>query len=164
MPHIPGPLPAVNLTTRGAVTAIKGKAFVAGTLPEHIAHKMSDAAIARLVVSGIDPALIDIRAGRESDKDAVGSGSGIILWAETDRDCIIGGSAVGSKGTDAGKTGETAADELARNLEHGGCVDEYLQDQIIIFLALAKGKSTVVTGPLTLHTKLVCHLRLENPF
>jgi len=28
-----------------------------------------------------------------------------------------------------------------------------LQDQIIIFMALAEGKSTVRTGPLTLHTK-----------
>lgn len=33
------------------------------------------------------------------------------------------------------------------------------QDQIIIFLALAKGKSTIATGPLTLHTKFVCTLQ-----
>jgi RNA 3'-terminal phosphate cyclase len=28
-----------------------------------------------------------------------------------------------------------------------------LQDQIIIFMALAEGESTIRTGPLTLHTK-----------
>lgn len=88
---------------------------------------MADAATLRLVHHGMDPRLITIRAGRESDKNAIGSGSGIVLWAETDNACVIGGSAVGSKGIDAGKTGEDAADELARNLEHGGCVDEYLQ-------------------------------------
>lgn len=32
-------------------------------------------------------------------------------------------------------------------------MDEYLQDQLIIFMGLAKGKSSVLTGPLTLHTK-----------
>jgi len=33
-------------------------------------------------------------------------------------------------------------------------MDEYVQDQIIVFLALAKGRSTVKTGlPLTLHTR-----------
>lgn len=31
----------------------------------------------------------------------------------------------------------------------------HLQDQMIIFLALAKGRSTVATGPLTLHTRSV---------
>jgi len=66
---------------------------------------------------------------------------------------LIGGSAVSSKGKEAADVGGTAAAELIRNLEHGGCVDEFLQDQIIIFMALAEGKSTVRTGPLTLHTK-----------
>jgi len=83
-----------------------------------------------------------------------GSGSGIVLWAETDTGCILGGSGLGSKGTDAATVGRDAADELIKAIEGGGCVDEYLQDQIIIFLALAKGRSTVKTGlPLTLHTQ-----------
>ena len=27
-------------------------------------------------------------------------------------------------------TGKKAAEELFKNIEHGGCVDEYLQDQV----------------------------------
>lgn len=64
---------------------------------------------------------------------------------------------------------------LFNNLAHHGCVDDYLQDQVqiaeysiinvcvtlvvrfllqlIIFMALAEGKSQIRTGPLTLHTK-----------
>ena len=30
--------------------------------------------------------------------------------------------------------------------------ERYLQDQLIIYMALAKGKSRIKTGPLTLHT------------
>jgi len=88
---------------------------------------MCEAATMRLVASGFDSALIDIQACRHNGNEATGSGSGITLWAENDGRCIIGGSSVGSKGTDAAKTGQDAADELARNLRHGGCTDEYLQ-------------------------------------
>jgi RNA 3'-terminal phosphate cyclase (ATP) len=136
MPHISGPLPSFNLTNRGNITAIKGRAYVAGSLPPHIARKIADAATTRLVDYGIDPRLIAIQTERESDKMAFGNGSGIILWAETDNSCIIGGSAIGAKGIDAGKTGKDAAEELARNLEHGGCIDEYLQVSVICLIPM----------------------------
>lgn len=43
-----------------------------------------------------------------------------------------------------------AVKELFDNIDAGGCVDEYLQDQLIVFMALAAGRSTVLTGPLSL--------------
>ena len=43
--------------------------------------------------------------------------------------------------------------ELASTLQDGGCVDEWLQDQLILFMALADGTSELLTGSLTLHTK-----------
>ena len=91
----------------------------------------------------------------EKPSDAVGSGSGIVLWAETYEGCILGGGALGSKGMDAARVGREAARELTSNLDHGGCVDEYMQDQLIIFSALAKGKSIIMTGPISLHTRCV---------
>jgi len=114
---------------------------------------MRDSALNRLISSGYEPAIINIDAVRERDEITMGSGGGVILWAETSGGCLIGGTAVSSKGTKPEDVGVTAAVELIRNLEHGGCVDEYLQDQIIIYMALAEGKSTVRTGPLTLHTR-----------
>ncbi|KZT03568.1 RNA 3'-terminal phosphate cyclase [Laetiporus sulphureus 93-53] len=147
-----GPLPAVTLTERGKVISVGGRAYVAG-LPAHLATTMRDAAAETLTRAGVDPALISITALREKPADAVGSGSGIVLWAEMESGCVIGGSALGSKGKDPAKVGHEAAEELASNLAHGGCVDEYMQDQMIIFLTLAQGTSCVKTGPLTLHTK-----------
>ena len=32
-----------------------------------------------------------------------------------------------------------------------------MQDQLILFMALAKGKSSIRSGPLTLHTKTAIH-------
>lgn len=152
-------LPSISVTERGEITKIYGRSYVAGTLPSHMAVGMAKAAKTRLSSRlGLNPKIvsIDIEVVQEDAKDVGnnGTGSGIVLWAETDTGCVLGGSGLGSKGTGAASVGREAADELIKAIEGGGCVDEYLQDQIIIFLALADGRSTVKTGlPLTLHTR-----------
>lgn len=121
-----GPLPAVTLTERGAVTAIRGKAYVAG-YPMDMAQKIREAAVAKLTAAGYDSTIIQIDAVREDPKEAIGRGSGIVIWAETENGCRLAGSSTGLRGEDLAKLGNVAADELLSNLEHGGCVDEYLQ-------------------------------------
>ena len=61
-----------------------------------------------------------------------------------------------------------AANELAKSLSKGGCVDEWLQYQLILYMALAVGPSRMLTGSLTLHTqtaieiaKQVCGATIE---
>ena len=39
-------------------------------------------------------------------------------------------SAIILSGVDAQKVGADAANELLRNIDEGGCVDDYLQDQV----------------------------------
>ncbi|KAF2200668.1 EPT/RTPC-like protein [Delitschia confertaspora ATCC 74209] len=36
--------------------------------------------------------------------------------------------------------------KLITEIDHGGCVDEYMRDQLVVFQALAKGKSSVYNG------------------
>jgi RNA 3'-terminal phosphate cyclase (ATP) len=66
-------------------------------------------------------------------------------------------------------------DELATEMEHGGTVDEYMRDQLVVFQALAKGQSKVEVGhsmdgkPIeaSLHTKTaewVTHELLDVEF
>lgn len=126
MPSVEKPLPAITLTERGHVKSVSGKAYVAG-LPRSLAEQMRTAAVAELVLSGIDASCINISAVREKKEDAFGSGSGIVIWAETEEGCILGGSALGRKNKDSTEVGREASAELIRNLAHGGCVDEYLQ-------------------------------------
>ncbi|KAG1835629.1 RNA 3'-terminal phosphate cyclase domain-containing protein [Suillus variegatus] len=144
-------LPPVTLTERGPVQLIRGEARVGG-LPFIIAERMKNAACATLIAAAVSPTIIRIDAVRETQEEAFGSGGGILLFAETDNGCVIGGSSVSTKSRDPEEIGKEAAEELLRNLRHDGCVDEHLQDQIIIFIALAKGRSTIKTGPLTDHT------------
>lgn len=39
------------------------------------------------------------------------------------------------------------------DLQYDTCVDEYMQDQLIIFAALAAGRSLIAMGPMALHTE-----------
>ncbi|KIM58697.1 hypothetical protein SCLCIDRAFT_1218385 [Scleroderma citrinum Foug A] len=157
IPHIPGPLSPLVLTDRGEVRHIFGEARVGG-LPFFLANRMKKAACARLRTAGFLPGQVQINAVEELPGEATGSGGGMVLWAETEAGCLIGGSAVSEKATTPEQIGKEAAEDLLRNLNYGGCVDEYLQDQIIIFLALAKGHSMIKAGPITDHTRTAIHI------
>ncbi|XP_070563804.1 RNA 3'-terminal phosphate cyclase-like isoform X2 [Ptychodera flava] len=145
-------LQPIQLTEFGRVARIVGRAFVAGVLPIKIARQMASFALTILKKQYRDIP-VNIEAVQEPKHEAFGNGTGIIVVAETSTGCLLAGSALGKKGVPAQQVGQDAADMLIRNLQYGGCVDEYLQDQLIIFMALANGKSQVLSGPITLHTE-----------
>ncbi|KAJ3555126.1 hypothetical protein NP233_g12281 [Leucocoprinus birnbaumii] len=99
--------------------------------------------------------LVDIMVRREPNQLTRGAGSGIVVWAEFENGAVLGGSAVGKKGFEPADVGRATVEELGKAIESGGCVDEWMQDQMIIFMALAEGRSEVRCGTeeLSLHTK-----------
>ncbi|XP_029985436.1 RNA 3'-terminal phosphate cyclase [Sphaeramia orbicularis] len=149
-------LQPVVLTDRGTITKIHGRAFVAGVLPYKLAKDMCAAAV-RTIRKEIKELYINIQALQEKD-NAYGNGNGIIIIAESSTGCLFAGSALGKKGVYADKVGIEAAEMLLRNIRHNGCVDEFLQDQLIIFMALANGTSRIRTGAVTLHTQTAIHV------
>ncbi|KAI5101154.1 RNA 3'-terminal phosphate cyclase, partial [Silurus meridionalis] len=149
-------LSPINMTDRGTITKIYGRAFVAGVLPFKLAKDMSAAAV-RTIRKEIKDLYINIQSLQEKDK-ACGNGNGIIIIAESSTGCIFAGSSLGKKGVYADKVGIEAAEMLLRNIRHNGCVDEFLQDQLIVFMALANGTSRMRTGPITLHTQTAIHV------
>lgn len=149
-------LAPVTLTERGSVTKISGRAFVAGALPLKVAKEMAAAAV-RCLRKEFRDLYVNVQPVQEPRDGAFGNGSGIIIVAETSTGCLLAGSALGKRGVSADKVGIDAAEMLLANLRHGGAVDEYLQDQLIIFMALANGVSRIKTGPVTLHTQTAMH-------
>jgi RNA 3'-phosphate cyclase len=132
------PINAENLK----LNKIKGISH-AVKLPEHVAVRQAESAEKMLEANGFD-AEIEI----EHSNNALGSGSGIVLWNEGDTP--IGGSAVGERGLRAEEVGKKAAEELLYHIARGAAVDMYTGDQIIPYMAIA-GKSKVKTAELTLH-------------
>lgn len=46
-----------------------------------------------------------------------------------------------------------AVESMRASLASGSCTDKHLQDQLIIYMALAGGRSSIRTQELTLHTR-----------
>ncbi|XP_019711383.1 RNA 3'-terminal phosphate cyclase [Hippocampus comes] len=149
-------LRAVTLLERGAIAKIHGRAYVAAVLPFKLAKDMAAAAV-RAIRREVKELHVNIQAVQEKEA-ACGNASGIIIVAESSTGCLFAGSALGKKGAHADRTGTEAAEMLLRNLRHGGCVDEFLQDQLIVFMALAKGTSRIRTGAVTCHTQTAIHV------
>jgi RNA 3'-terminal phosphate cyclase (ATP) len=79
--------------------------------------------------------------------------------AKTDTGCFFGSSVAHEpKKMDNPKSySHEITKTLIQDLKEKGCMDSYLQDQLIIYMALANGKSKIKTGPLTLHTTTAIH-------
>lgn len=80
------------------------------------------------------------------------------LVAQTSTDCILGASALGKRKEKPEETGIKAAEMLLKSLEQNACVDEHIQDQLIVFMALAKGCSKIKMGTMTLHTETAIYI------
>jgi RNA 3'-terminal phosphate cyclase (ATP) len=159
------PLVPINLIERGEVIDIYIRSFIAGRVPTHVAHDMVKAA--KTVLQALCPNILP-HVDHKTDENGVGNGSGILIVAKTTTGCLLAGSALGTPKKHAKEVGTEAANELARSLSEGGCVDEWLQDQLILYMALAVGPSQMLTGSLTLHTqtaieiaKQVCGATIE---
>ncbi|KXN90464.1 RNA 3'-terminal phosphate cyclase [Leucoagaricus sp. SymC.cos] len=145
----------VTLKKRGRLVSVRGVVHYAG-LPRVVgADKgagMNDCLGEEEKRSEV---LVDIAVRREPNQLTKGAGSGIVVWAEFEGGVFLGGSAVGRKGIEPNEVGRAAVEELNKGIEAGGCVEEWMQDQMIIFMALAEGKSEVKCGKegLSLHTK-----------
>mmetsp|Transcript_12029 Transcript_12029/g.41739 ORF Transcript_12029/g.41739 Transcript_12029/m.41739 type:complete len:213 (-) Transcript_12029:1890-2528(-) len=81
------------------------------------------------------------------------SSAAVVIWAKTEGGCVLGASALSEKRVNPHQLAGQAVESLRESLSHGGCVDEHMQDQLMIFMALGDGRSSLRTGPLSLHTK-----------
>ncbi|KAL8674164.1 MAG: hypothetical protein Q9168_001415 [Polycauliona sp. 1 TL-2023] len=83
----------------------------------------------------------------------------LLIVAETSNGYRLGRDCLWERKSNASML-ETVANSVTKQLEEelqrGGCVDEYMQDQLVVFQALAKGRCVVDSGKdmyATLHTK-----------
>ncbi len=145
------PLAPVEMVDRGEVSKVTVRASVAGTLPVRLAEEMAESA--RAALTGRLPPSVEFETSCFKETSAAGNGSSVFVRAETTTGCVLGDSAVGSPKTRPRETGAAAANGLLLSLESGACADRWLQDQLVVFMALAGGRSRVRTGPLTMHAE-----------
>lgn len=78
---------------------------------------------------------------------------------ETSTHCTLGASALGNRNEKPFDSGKKVANELMNCINCGSCVDSNVQDQLILFMALAEGVSRIrCTLPVTMHTKTAIYI------
>ncbi|HHT9129608.1 MAG TPA: RNA 3'-terminal phosphate cyclase [Candidatus Brocadiaceae bacterium] len=133
----------LQIKARGKLVQVKGISIVSN-LDIAIAQRQQLQAKKRLLEQNI-PHEISVE-----EMPAIGKGTLLLLVGkfENSQCCYFGLGAIG-------KRAETVADEACNEffsfLETKGVIDEYLSDQLIIPLALAKGTSQFVTPRITQH-------------
>jgi RNA 3'-terminal phosphate cyclase (ATP) len=79
---------------------------------------------------------------------AASAGSGIVLWRR-----FLGADALGERGKSAEQVGREAVGSLLSVLDSGAATDGHLSDQLLVFMALAAGRSSILVPELTRHAQ-----------
>jgi RNA 3'-phosphate cyclase len=143
--HPIGELKPSHLVNRGSLRKICGLSATSN-LPKHVAERQKENALKR------------IHEDLEIDTDiklcyhvpSNGPGSFLFLLAEYEK-TVAGFSSLGSRGKPAEKVADEAVNALKDFNRSEGCIDPHLADQLIPFLALAKGNSSFTTTQMTDH-------------
>lgn len=143
------PLTSVSLESAGELLAIEGISY-SSNLPSHVAERQAKAAVEYLKQEGYGGYVRDIAI--ETDAPAIGVGSGIVLWAKFEHG-IVGGDSLGEKNKRAEVVGREAAEKLIAALRSKAPVDSHALDNIVIYMSLAKGRSSVVASGVTSHAE-----------
>lgn len=138
-------LKPILLVDRGLLKKIRGISAVSN-LPRHVADRQKEQAVRRIRSELRVEGEITILDNALSN----GIGSFLFLLAEYERG-LAGFSSLGARGRTAEKVADEAIDSLKDFQASDGCVDPYLADQLVPFVALARGNSSFTTTRITEH-------------
>ena len=142
-----GVLSPLQLLERGTIRMIQGRSHASNALRERqVAERQQEGAMAIMKRSGI-PSEIEVEY-----RPTASPGSGIDLWA-LGEGTILGANALGARGKRAEDVGREAAAALLRQINSGAALDEWMGDQILPFLAVAGGESTISVPHITEHLR-----------
>ena len=143
----PSPLSPLTLTTRGSLKGINCLAAVIG-LPNSIAEREKAQA---------EKKLADLKLEVKSEirtSSGLSSGNLFLLWAEYEN-CLAGFSSLGELGKPAERVADETIDEFLKFNAGEAAVERHLADQLLLYLALAKGRSTLKVQEVTKHLDTV---------
>ena len=133
------------LDVAGELVKICGFAHISN-LPAHIVQRMVGAALAELTVfptPTIDQIILGV-------SDAIGAGGAIVLAAHM-KHTVLGASATAQRGVPAEQLGSAAGHLLYEEILSGATLDIHASDQVLIYLAMARGISCFLARNLSSH-------------
>ena len=139
-------LQAIQLESPGKLLGIKGVSCCSN-LPETVVERQAESAKQLLAQNGCDEAEIEKQVLPSTSK-----GSALTLCAVYENS-VLGASSLGALGKKSEKVGEEAAKELLAEMKSGASLDRHAGDQVLIYMVLAKGESSITVSELTPHIK-----------
>ena len=133
----------ITVIDRGGLVRVVGISAVSN-LPDHIAARQRDRALALLSKHGIDASIEVLSA------PSPGKGSFLFLAAEFEH-LSAGFGSLGAIGKRAEVVADEACDELLSYLRTRGALDPHLADQLVPWLAFCQGPSEFTTSRVTGH-------------
>lgn len=112
---------------------------------------------------------VHYKAEQKMDVKSPSRGMSVLVVVETENGNMYGNSAVGKEIKEDEVLG--LLQKIKDTIDGGACVDEYMQDQLLIYMALARGTSSIRCLQPTLHTQSVikilqdvmhCHFQLHG--
>lgn len=140
-------LKPITLETFGKLKGLKGVSVCTFLADRQVAERQAKAAHDYLSPK-------DCKADIEVVNDQsnpIQKGSSIALWAETDKDVIVGADAIGELRKMSEAVGKEAAEKLLTELYAKPTVDVFLADMLIPYMALAQGKSVFLVRTISEH-------------
>jgi RNA 3'-phosphate cyclase len=138
-------LKPVTLLERGSLKRIYGLSATSH-LPKHVGERQRDEALRR-IGKGMK---VDTEITLLPDVPGNGTGSFLFLVAESEK-AIAGFSSLGKRGKPAEEVAREAVVSLKDYLESDGCIDPHLADQLVPFVIMAKGHSSLTTNRMSEH-------------
>lgn len=157
-------LKKINLKKRGNFKKIYGISYAHVNLKKaEVAKRQMKSArpmlfneLSKLINSTPNQDFIKIK---QEYQDTLSYGSGITLWAEFEN-TIIGADSLGERGKRAEIVGYEAAKNIIKEINSGACLDKYMADQVIPYLALSGG--AVKVSEITKHART--NMTIVNKF
>ncbi|CAJ1378683.1 unnamed protein product [Effrenium voratum] len=147
------PLHCCELLSQGTVASISGAAYSSAGIPKNVLGRMMKGQLrkreagAELFLNERYPATpchFNCKGGIPSAHGA--DACGLVVAITTTTGCCFGGGSMGRPGVAAEVIGEEAARAAVRSLQGGGAADERLEEQLVVFMAIAKGTSRLRLG------------------
>jgi RNA 3'-terminal phosphate cyclase (ATP) len=140
------PLKPLQLNKQGNPTKIRAVSLASHLEKEKVSERMGARCQSLLQQRGYQLQLQILQ-----DATAVQRGAVMLLWVETDTDCILGADRAGKRGRSSESIGEFVVKTLMEDLQTGATTDRHLADQLILFAALAAGQTEYLIPQVTEH-------------
>ena len=138
----------LRLDQGGEVERVWGTALASHLAERRVGSRMAEAARAVMVGEGF-AAPIDVH----EDTTAAQAGAAFGLFAELAGGARLGADGAGAPGRPAERSGRQGAELLLEDLASGATVDRHAADQLLIFTALAQGRSVYRAPVVTDHVE-----------